>query len=311
MSGESPGWCETACEDVGVTESVGICAVCHRSRARGHRTAAGDVFICTQCQADAAQFIAIQDSIIEEAPQFDEARRNSVDEQHPPGVTGVSRETWLVQLRMAGNDASAVARFLSGGLPYDVLQHAGQAVLRCSSSSGLVAIATTLIEPLSQRDWSGDPELIVELEHVRNRTTSELMLLAVDLEEIGEALDQSSASVSYIDLTDGTVWPGELFDVDQGPEDFDADDSDRWLPVMGVGSKIAYAMMKRFIATIDSPGLAAKLQAETNGSGAFRRFQAVLSRYEDEYTRWHQFRDDDRLGRARAWLADHGYRSTR
>ena len=88
MHRESPGWCETAREDVGVTESAGICAVCHRSRSRGHRNAAGDVFICTQCRADAAQFIAIQDSIIEEARQFDEARRNSVDEQHHEGSQG-------------------------------------------------------------------------------------------------------------------------------------------------------------------------------------------------------------------------------
>lgn len=60
-----------------------ICAVCHRSRTRGGRNAAGDVFICTQCQADAAQFIAIQDSIIDEARQFTEARRTSVEGKHP------------------------------------------------------------------------------------------------------------------------------------------------------------------------------------------------------------------------------------
>jgi len=41
------------------------------------------VFICTQCQADAAQFIAIQDSIIDEARQFTEARRTSVEGKHP------------------------------------------------------------------------------------------------------------------------------------------------------------------------------------------------------------------------------------
>ncbi|MEO6126494.1 MAG: hypothetical protein ABIR32_22565 [Ilumatobacteraceae bacterium] len=117
--------------------------------------------------------------------------------------------------------------------------------------------------------------------------------------------------MSYIDLADATVWPGELFDVDQGPDDFDADNSDRWLPVVGDRSRAAYAVMERFIATIDSPGLASRLQAEINGSGAFRRFQAELSRHDDEYTRWHRSRDDSRLGRARAWLADHGYRSTR
>ena len=223
----------------------------------------------------------------------------------------MSGDEWLRQLRVAGNDASVVASILAFGIPDDGLQHAGQAVLRCTSSTALIAVAASLIESLSQRDWFGDPELIAELVHVRDGTTSELMVLAVDLDEIGEALDQSPASVSYIDLADGTLWPGELFDVDQGPEDFDADDSDRWLPVAGDGPRAAYAVMERFIATIDSPGLASRLQAEINGSGAFRRFQAELSSHDDEYTRWHRFRDDARLGRARAWLADHGYRSTR
>ena len=223
----------------------------------------------------------------------------------------MSRDTWVRELRVAGNDASSVASVLAGGAPDDGLQHAGQAVLRCSRSSEIIAAATALIDSLSRRDLSGDSELIAELVHVRDGSTSELAMLAVELDEIGEALDQSPASVSYIDLADATVWPGELLDVDQGPEDFDAEDSDRWLPVVGAGSRAAHAVMQGFIATIDTPGLASRLQAEINGSGAFRRFQAELSRHDDEYTRWHRFRDDDRLGRARAWLADHGYRSTR
>ena len=223
----------------------------------------------------------------------------------------MSRDTWVRELRVAGHDATLVARVLAGDVPDDGLQHAGQGVLRCSSSSELISVVATLIDSLSRRDWSGDPELIAELVHVRDGTTSELMVLTVDLDELGEALDQSPASVSYIDLAEATVWPGELFDVDQGPEDFDADDSDRWLPVVGAGSRAAYAVMERFIATIDRPGLASRLQAEINGSGAFRRFPAELSRHDDEYTRWHRFRDDASLGRARAWLAELGYRSTR
>ena len=83
-------------------------------------------------------------------------------------------------------------------------------------------------------------ELIAELEHVRGRTNLELSLLPVDLGEIGEALDQSPASESFIDLANGTLWPGELFDVGPGPDDFDAEDSQRWLPVVGTGSKVGY-----------------------------------------------------------------------
>ena len=224
----------------------------------------------------------------------------------------MSRDSWLQRLRVAGNDASAVEKLLlTDGLPDDGLQHAGQAVLRCSPTAGLIACAASLLEPLSRRGWTGDPELIAELDHARAGTMSELSLLPVDLDDLGAALDESPASESFIDLDNGTPWPGELFDIGQGPDDFDADNSHRWLPVVGGGSKSAYGVMARFIPTIDSPGLASRLRDEISGSGAFRRFNAELRRHDDEYTRWHRFRDDARLGHARAWLADHGHRSIR
>lgn len=193
----------------------------------------------------------------------------------------MSRDSLLRQLRVASNDASALAKIVADGVPDDGLQHAGQAVLCCSSSTELGATVTALIGSLSQRDWTGDPQLTAELEHVRDATTSAL-LLAVDLDDIGEALDQSPAIVSYIDLANETLWPGELFEIDQRPDDFDADDEDRWLPVVGGGSNAAYAVMERFIRTIDSPELASRLQAEISGSGAFRRFQAALSRHDEQ-----------------------------
>lgn len=69
--------------------------------------------------------------------------------------------------------------------------------------------------------------------------------------------------------------------------------------------------MQRFVASIEQPDLASRLRAALAGSGAFRRFQSELNRHDDEYTRWHRFRDDARLGQARSWLAEHGNRSTR
>ena len=223
----------------------------------------------------------------------------------------MSRDAWLKQLRAAGNDASAVVTLLADGAPDDGLQLAGQAILRCPRSPGLIAPAATLAASLSRRGWPGDAELIAELEHVRNGTNSEMSLLAVELDDLGDALDQSPASPSYIDLTTGVVWPGEMFDVGQEPEGFDPDDSNRWLPVVGAGSKTAYAVMERFIDTIDNPGLASRMRDEISGPRAFRRFQTKLGDHDDEYTRWHRFRDEARLGHARAWLAEHGYRSTR
>ncbi|MCP4958935.1 MAG: hypothetical protein GY925_06645 [Actinomycetia bacterium] len=53
--------------------SAVICAVCHRLRVHGVFSDEGDVFICTQCQADAKQFIAIQDSIWSETTETGES----------------------------------------------------------------------------------------------------------------------------------------------------------------------------------------------------------------------------------------------
>jgi len=217
---------------------------------------------------------------------------------------------WLKQLRIAGADARSLEDALTHDVPADGLQHAGIAVLRAERSDALVHIAGRLIDALGMRGWTGDAELITELEHYAKRSSSDLISLPVELDELGEALDQSPGSDSYIDVTDGALWAAQLFDVDQGPDDFDAA-SDRWLLVVGAGSRSAYEVMQRFIATIDQPGLAERLTHSIAGSGAFRRFQSELSRCDDEYTRWHRFRDDARLGQARAWLADHGYRSTR
>jgi hypothetical protein len=222
----------------------------------------------------------------------------------------MSRDPWLKQLRIAGADTRSVEEVLAGDVPADGLQHAGSAVLRVERSDLLAAIAHRLIEALDQRNWIGDPELIVELEHYVDRTGSALTSLAVALDELGEALDQTGGSESFIDLTDGTLWPGQLFDVDQGPPDFDPE-SDRWLLVVGLGSRPAYEAMQRFVTTIEQPDLALRLTDALMGSGAFRRFQTELSRHEDEYTRWHRFREDARQGRARSWLADQGYRSGR
>ena len=221
----------------------------------------------------------------------------------------MSRDPWSKQLRIAGADPRSVEEVLAGVVPADGLQHAGSSLLRVDRSDALVATARRLVEPLRDRGSTGDAELIVELEHYVDRTAPDLTTLPVALDGLGEALDQSGGSDSFIGLTDGTLWPAQLFDVDQGPPDFDPA-SDRWLLVVGLGSGPACDAMQRFVATIEQPDLALRLSDALAGSGAFRRFQTELSRHEDEYTRWHRFRDDARLGRARSWLAARGYRSS-
>lgn len=65
LCADAHGRFAAGCEDVGVSESAVICAVCHRSNLPGNHSDAGDLFICARCQADAAQFIAVQDPIVD------------------------------------------------------------------------------------------------------------------------------------------------------------------------------------------------------------------------------------------------------
>ena len=66
--------------------------------------------------------------------------------------------------------------------------------------------------------------------------------------------------------------------------------------------------MGDFIATLDDPAVADRLSIAIDGKGAFRRFRDLLDRWPDVATRWYAFSDDRHIGRARAWLADAGYR---
>jgi hypothetical protein len=55
--------------------------------------------------------------------------------------------------------------------------------------------------------------------------------------------------------------------------------------------------------------LVGMLQVAIDGPGAFRRFKNVLSDRPEDREAWFAFSEDRRRGRARAWLADAGYRA--
>lgn len=61
--------------DTVVVPSPEICGACQRPRVRGDHERSGQVFICSQCQADAEQLVRIQDAIwgepAGEPPHFD------------------------------------------------------------------------------------------------------------------------------------------------------------------------------------------------------------------------------------------------
>ena len=88
----------------------------------------------------------------------------------------------------------------------------------------------------------------------------------------------------------------------------DFDDADRFRWVDG-DSREAYRDMIDFIGTVPDQSLGDRLTHAIDGRGAFRRFAATLRREsEDELSRWFAFTGERKRGRARAWLADLGYR---
>ena len=66
--------------------------------------------------------------------------------------------------------------------------------------------------------------------------------------------------------------------------------------------------MELFIGIINNVEQANHLDIAIQGRGAFRRSKDVLARWSDELDRWYAFSEDRQRGRARAWLADAGYR---
>ena len=219
----------------------------------------------------------------------------------------MSHDRWRDQLRDADADASRLAALLSFGVPSEGLQLAGSAVLAAAPSTDLAAVIDELAAALRQRGWIGDTELAVALSDHSEQRASELIPIGVGLDDLADVIDQSPANESYIDLESGAVWPGELLDLDQGPDDFDPDDSGRWLLVSGEGSTAAYGDMERFIATVESEALGNRLRQAISGKAPFKAFLATLQRDDDQFTRWHRHRDDARVGRARHWLAERGY----
>jgi hypothetical protein len=159
---------------------------------------------------------------------------------------------------------------------------------------------------LGARGWEGDEDLASQLEGVLGRGPA-LMLrpLKIDLEDLSGLLEGDPLwGGGRIDLDTGECWPAQV-DVEGEDEDNDAG---RWLRVPCEGSRDGYRDMELFIATVADPGLADRLEIAIAGRGAFRRFKDVLARSEAEYSRYHRFAQERQRGRARAWLAAHGYR---
>ncbi|MDP9331940.1 MAG: UPF0158 family protein [Actinomycetota bacterium] len=224
----------------------------------------------------------------------------------------MGHDRWIDELRVARADPVALAALLSAELPYDGLQHAGDAVLVAQlddADAALPKITTELIESLRARGWDGDNILADDLERDPATSSPELTPVGVDLADLADALAENAGSEGFLDLHDRQVWTETIIEAsrDAGVLEVEFDDPTRWLLVVGQGSAAPYGTMQRFIATIEDHDTVGRLTDAIDGKGAFRRFYTQLQRYPDLLTRWHRFNNDTRVGHARQWLADHGY----
>jgi Uncharacterised protein family (UPF0158) len=222
----------------------------------------------------------------------------------------VGHDVWLESLRRAAGNPDGLNRVLCEDLPFDALQQIGDTLFGVLELAGtdLSGVVDRLVEQLRERRWDGDEELADALDHVVGRSASPLRPLPVELDDVGEALSEQAGTENYLDLQSGTVWFHTMSDFGMADDlDVDFSDETRWLFLEGEGSYEAYRDLQRFIATVDDHDLAARLTRAIERRGAFGRFRSVLERDPAEYTRWHRFDADARLGHARSWLADHGY----
>lgn len=210
-------------------------------------------------------------------------------------------------------DGPAVVEALRGWPLHVILQMAGDGLL--SALAQEVPDARELAAPcaklLRERRNAGDEELADQLEaSMGRRPTPMLRPVPVDLDELSSMLEgDPSLGDGRLDLETGETWPTGAEDVWREEDGADEDnDEDRWLWVESMGSKDGYGDMEVFIATVSDHRRREMLEVAITGRGAFRRFKDVLARWPGELDRWYLFSEERCRGRARAWLADEGYR---
>jgi hypothetical protein len=217
-----------------------------------------------------------------------------------------------------GDGAAVVALVGDQPLRGDDLQLTGDGLMVALAlqTQGTADPAVACIRALRQRGWDGDDELADQLDALLGTGPTPLLRpLPVDLEELAGVLEgDPTLGGGRVDLLTGQVWPQAAIDYARetgGGDEEDSDDADRWLWVHCEGSRAGYHDMVQFIGTIDDRDRAERVGIAIEGRGAFRRFKDVLARWPGELERWYGYADDRQRGRARAWLAEAGYRPSR
>lgn len=238
---------------------------------------------------------------VDKSPTVDKLRRG-----WPDTVAAVS--DWNAKATQALHDTVARAQLTLEGLQLvgdDLLDAIAQ------GAPDTAELAPGCAAALRERDLAGDEELAAQLMAVVNQGPAPMLRpLAVDLDMLSNLLEgDPTYGGGRIDLETGDCLPeGSEYDAKDLDED---DDGDRWLYVWCEGSRRSYRDMELFIETLDDPDTVDRLEIAIRGKGAFRRFKDVLARWPEELQRYFLFSDDRKRGRARAWLAEEGYRPVR
>ena len=208
---------------------------------------------------------------------------------------------------VAKRDSVVAAAAVPAAVREGLLQTAGPAALLAVQSRPSMYEVEALLGALRERDWLGDDVLIELLTAAATGTETGRGWLVVDLDMLGDVLGDQRGG--YLDLTTGTVWPIELVEDGQveGLDPYEDPDPQLWLEVPGEGSRNAYCDMADFTAELTDLRVRGDLVAALDGKGAFRRFQGALDRHDTYRVHWRVFSTERLAGRARAWLADHGY----
>lgn len=194
------------------------------------------------------------------------------------------------------------------------LQLVGDALIMAAERSepGAEGLARRCADAARERGWSGDDELAASLGKALAGAADSLRPLPVDLEQLSEALEQGlGEDPGRLDITTGEFWPASAIEYALDAETDDVTrlaEPGRWLTVDPEGSDEAYRDMVLFVMTVSAPDPATALGRSLDGKGPFRRFRNQLGRYPDLEQQWYVLSDERRRGRARAWLAEQGYR---
>ncbi|MFI6626494.1 UPF0158 family protein [Streptomyces sp. NPDC050528] len=209
-------------------------------------------------------------------------------------------------------DGAALLAALRRGPASEVLQLAGDGVAE-AAARGLpeaAEMATLFLGALQGRGFQGDEELAERLSSVTGDAAVPLLRpIPVDMEMLAMLLEGDPAeSGGRLDLSTGECWPAFSEELEAEPPAEETDDPERWLRIPALRSRAGYRDMELFIDGLGGAALADQLRIAIGGRGAFRQFKDILAHDQRSWRRYHRFCDERQRGRARAWLAEEGYR---